>query len=158
LGERAEEFTQGHLVVDAVGAGSPCDLIAGAGGYVMLLGVTHTANTTVHVGEAYGGMRKLGRAEGAQAFRTRLPDGTFVEKMQDSSNSCSAGFNVLELPLRLRRMVQGFRLGRDLSSLMKGRDVIDCTVELLKEHPDITRCMHPACVHCKKWREYAGRR
>ncbi len=156
VGERAEEFTRDHLKVGAATAESPIDRIARAGGYVMLLGVTHTANTTIHVGEEYAGMLKLGRAH-PLTFRVRLPDGTFVEKNQDSSNSCSAAFNVLEFPLRLRGMVRGFRLGRDLSSMMMGMDVIECTVDLLKEHPDVTRCRHPACVHCTRWREHLAR-
>ncbi len=120
IGERAEAFVRDHLKAPAVGAGSPIDLIAQAGGYVMLLGVTHTANTTIHVGEDYGGMLKLGRVDNAQAFKIRLTDGTFVENMQDSSNSCSAGFNVLELPLRLGGDGPGVSAGEGSEFVDKG--------------------------------------
>ncbi len=156
IGERADEFTRNHLEVGAVGAGSPYDLIARAGGYVVLLGVTHTANTTIHVGEDYAGMRKLGR-EHFLTFKVRMPDGTLVEKQQDNSNSCSSGFNVLELPLRLQGKLEAFRLGGAASSITKGRDLIDTTVELIGQHPDITRCMQPGCAHCDAWRRlHAG--
>jgi aminoglycoside 3-N-acetyltransferase len=151
IGERADEFTRDHLKVGAVGAGSPYDLIAQAGGYVVLLGVTHIANTTIHVGEDYAGMRKLGR-EHFLTFKVRLPDGSVVEKQQDNSNSCSSGFNVLELPLRLRGKLRAFRLGSAASTITRGKELIDTTVELIGQHPDITRCMQPGCAHCDAWR------
>ena len=152
IGERAEEFTRDHLGVGAVGQGSPYDLIAQAGGYVVLLGVTHTANTTIHVGEDYGRMEKLGR-ERLLTFKVRMPDGSFVDKQQDNSNSCSSGFNVLELPLRFHGKLRAFRLGRAASSIVRGGDLIDTTVELIRQYPEITRCMQTGCAHCDAWRQ-----
>jgi hypothetical protein len=100
-------------------------------------------------------MLKVGR-EDPRAFRVRLPDGRLVEKRQDNSNSCSSGFNVLELPLRLRGQIRGFRLGRAPCLIMKGQDLIDRTVDLIRQYPDITRCMQAGCIHCRRWRERTG--
>ena len=156
IGPRAAELTDGHLEAETVGTGSPCHRIASAGGYVMLLGVTHTANTTIHVGEACSGMVKMGRLENPQSFGVLLSGGTVVHKAQDSSNSCSAGFNVLEFPLREKGQLRSFRLGSALSSIMKGQDLIDRTVDLIHAYPDITRCMQPGCIHCDAWRQHVS--
>jgi aminoglycoside 3-N-acetyltransferase len=157
IGPRAGEFMDGHLEADAVGIDSPCHRIAGAGGYVMLLGVTHTANSTIHVGEDCSGMLKAGRLKDPLSFRVRLPDGTVVGKVQDSSNSCSAGFNVLEFPLREKGQLRSFRMGSALSSVMKGQNLIDRTVDLIHAYPDITRCKQSGCIHCDAWREHLAR-
>ncbi len=154
LGSRAEELTDGHLEAETVGMDSPCHRIAKAAGYVMLLGVSHTANSTIHVGEACAGMLKIGRVDNPLSFPARLPDGAVVGKVQDSSNSCSAGFNVLEFPLRAKDQLRSFRLGSAPSSIMKGQDLLDRTVDLIHTHPDITRCMQPGCIHCDAWRKH----
>ncbi len=55
VGGRAEEMTRlHHLDETAVGPNSPWALNAAAGGWIVLLGVTHTCNTTLHyLEEAY---------------------------------------------------------------------------------------------------------
>ena len=156
IGSRAGEFMDGHLEADAVGVDSPCHRIARAGGYVMLLGVSLTSNSTIHVGEACSDMLKAGRLKDSRSFRVRLPDGTVVGKVQDCSNSCSAGFNALEFPLREKGQLRSFRMGSALSSVMKGQDLIDRTVDLIHAHPDITRCKQPGCIHCDAWRAHVA--
>src|SRR5688500_9160065 len=54
-GERAAEFLADHMSRRSVGVDSPIDRLAQAGGVVLLLGVTHMSNTTVHVGEEHAG-------------------------------------------------------------------------------------------------------
>ena len=80
IGACAEAYTAGHLDGGACTVGSPVDRIAQAGGYVMLLGVSHTSNTTIHVGEAHAGIRKFPAWDGpAPLARVRMPDGAIRE-------------------------------------------------------------------------------
>lgn len=85
LGADAAEFTSTHLRGRAVGLGSPLDLLAQRGGRVLLLGVAHTANTTVHVGEDHAGVPKPAAATASAAARVRLPDGEVLEHLLDPS-------------------------------------------------------------------------
>lgn len=53
IGYSAEDLTRNHLKHRALGKGSPIDRLAKMGGYVLLLGVGHDVNSTIHVGEAW---------------------------------------------------------------------------------------------------------
>lgn len=56
LGARAEELLRGHQdCMVSVGRGSPYDKLVRAGGHVLLLGVTHANNTTLHLVENING-------------------------------------------------------------------------------------------------------
>ena len=57
VGGGAAELVDGHERARATGADSPLGRLAHGGGYVLLLGVPHTANTTAHMGE-FGAERR----------------------------------------------------------------------------------------------------
>lgn len=50
IGPDAVGFAEGHHLIGGVSFGSPLDRIAQAGGKILLLGIGHAANTTIHVG------------------------------------------------------------------------------------------------------------
>jgi aminoglycoside 3-N-acetyltransferase len=58
-GRRAAEFLADHLKYMAFGVGSPIDRMMQAGGYVLLIGVTHLANSCIHIGESYSGVTSV---------------------------------------------------------------------------------------------------
>ena len=53
IGRQAAEFTREHWNAESTGIDSPIDRIARAGGFILLLGVKHDTDSTMHVGEAY---------------------------------------------------------------------------------------------------------
>lgn len=56
LGVRAEELLEGHQnCIVSVGKGSPYDKLVRSGGYILLLGVNHSSNTTLHLVENLNG-------------------------------------------------------------------------------------------------------
>ncbi len=69
-GRHARDMVKGHLHSGACGIGSPLDQAAGHDALVLLLGVSHTANTMFHIGDAYAGI-KIPGVENAcpRAFR-----------------------------------------------------------------------------------------
>jgi aminoglycoside 3-N-acetyltransferase len=159
LGPGAAEVVAGHLDVECNGLGSPLDKLALAGGKVLLIGVSHTANTTVHVGEAHAGVEKVPNWFPGEPPRVRLrmPDGSVIEHPLDVSASCSFAFNAVDLPLRARGQVTDLVLGGAVSHLMSGRDVIDATVEVCRAHPDVLLCTRSVCRRCTMTRQRLAR-
>ena len=154
IGYDAAAFTDRHLG-SACGVGSPLDRLAQAGGKVLLLGVTHTSNTTIHVGEAHAGLRKFPAWTGpAPVARVRLPDGQLLETTLDTSSSCSAAFNALDLPLRRRGAIRDFRLGLAPCMLLNGLDIIAATVALTRAEPSILTYTRPDCRRCQDQQAY----
>jgi aminoglycoside 3-N-acetyltransferase len=154
-GQRAAEFLADHCKYATFGIGSPIDRMAQAGGYVLLVGVTHLGNSTIHIGEAYAGVKKFFGEEGpAPVAKMLREDGKVVEFQLDCSTSCSMAFNTMEYPLRRKDIVSDITLGNALCFLMKGTDIIRTTVDLLRETPDLLLCNRPNCRRCRLSRHH----
>jgi len=82
------------------------------------------------------------------------PDGRLIDHPLDCSASCSTAFNAVEFPLRRRGQIRDFRLGDAKCFLMKGRDVIDAVVAMIRDTPDILFCTRPECRCCAEGRRY----
>jgi aminoglycoside 3-N-acetyltransferase len=156
IGADAEEFCAGHHLVGGLALDSPLDRLAKQGGYVLLLGVGHVANSTVHVGEAHVPVHYLD-----VPFRPDLPrhatvlvDGEEIAVPIVDPPGCSRAFGAIERPLRLRGAVVDGRVGRALSQLVRGRDVIDTTVALLREDQTALLCSDPLCYRCTEARKW----
>ncbi len=154
-GERAEEFLSGHIDVESVGIGSPIDKLAKAGGYVLLIGVTNMANTTIHIGEAYAGVKKFHWNDGPDPIaKVKLPDGDIVEHKLDPSASCDTAFNALDYPLRIAGKINDLKIGNAIAYLMRGSDVIEEICRMIKQQPDILFCKDSDCRPCSMSRQF----
>jgi aminoglycoside 3-N-acetyltransferase len=138
IGSGAGELVDGHERAGATGADSPLDRLATAGGLILLLGVGHTANTTVHVGEFH-----------AAAPYLDIPfDPAWPTHGYDRFPGCSRAFGAVERPLRERAAVRDGEVGHALAQLMPGSAVIEATVALLRADPAALLCTDPACYRC----------
>ena len=156
LGPRADEFLDDHLTCEAVGKDSPLDRIAQAGGYVLLIGVSHLANTTIHVGQCHAGLARYHWQDGPVPIaKVLLADNRVVEHPLDASAGCSLAFNAVDYLLRQRGLVRDTYIGHAPSSLMRGRDIIDTVVATLKERPDALLCNRQACRPCVLGRRHS---
>jgi aminoglycoside 3-N-acetyltransferase len=158
IGPRAAELTDRHLATRAFGVGSPVDRLAQMGGKVLLIGVGHTSNSTIHVAEEHAGVPKPRRFDDNAAARVLMPDGRVISHPLDSSSSCSAGFGAAEYAMRCRHAIRDARIGGALVQLATGLDVIRCVGALLAQEPDILLCSNPACAPCTATREALRRR
>lgn len=157
-GRRAPQFLAEHLEHGALTMGSPIDRMAQAGAYILLIGVTHLANSCIHIGESYAGIRKFYREEGAPPVaKIRLPDGKIIEYQLDCSASCSMAFNSVEFPLRHQGLIVDLMIGQAESFLMKGKDVINVVVEMLRERRDALLCNRDSCRSCCMSRKFINR-
>jgi len=142
VGADAAELVDGHERAGATGIDSPLGRLADAGGYVLLLGVGHTANTTVHVGEFHAGAPYLD-----------IPfDPDWPEHGADRFPGCSRAFGTIERPLREREAIRDGKVGNALAQLVLGAAVIEATVELLRADPAALLCTDPGCYRCSRAR------
>lgn len=148
IGSHADEMTTGHLQVRALGIGSPIDRLAQAGGKVLLIGVDHRANSTIHVGEEHAGAAKVTWYDHKLEAMVRLSSGELVSHELDDSPSCSAAFNAIEGPLRDRQLVIDGKVGGAPLQVMRGSDVVDLVVSLLRDDPRRLLCTWAGCRPC----------
>ena len=155
LGPAAGELCRGHENVAGTGLGSPLDRLAESGGLVLLAGVGHESNTTIHVGEFHAAVPYLDipfDPAWPTAAEIAGPSGT-LRVSYDRFAGCSRAFGILEPRLRARAAVTDGRVGAAASQLVSGSVVIDETVALLGEDPAALLCADPGCYRCGRARE-----
>jgi aminoglycoside 3-N-acetyltransferase len=158
FGRDAHVVCDGHHLVPGLGKDSPLDRVAKSGGGVLLLGVGHTGNSTVHVGEAYTQV-----PYGDIPFSPEWPRRAHVTGTVDlevelhDPPGCSRAFGSIEACLREKGAIRDGLTGKALVQWMRGQDVIDCTVAMLARDPAALLCSDPACYRCSRARERLGR-
>ena len=160
IGRYAEAFMRDHLKRGPLGVDCPVDRLARQGGWVLLLGVGHTSNSIIHVGEAHARSPSLTVRYSPQAPKwviLKHPDKGEMEVTVQEMPGCSAGFVAVEKLLRRRRRILDGRIGRAPCQLMKGQDLIDTTVELLTRDPYGLLCSRPECSGCREARKVLDR-
>jgi len=145
IGPDAETLTERHLDGRTFGIGSPIDRLAQRGGKVLLLGVDHTTNSTIHVAEEHAGVPKANRPDRPSFARVLLADGSVIEHPLDSSPSCSLGFERIAPFVLAERTT----LGGCLLQMLDGGALIATVVQRLGEHPTALLCDNPECVSCR---------
>lgn len=148
IGPDAAEITKDHMACRTVGFGSPIDRLAKNGGKVLLLGVGHTSNTTVHLGEEYAGTPKESWFEETTYAKVLMPDGSIHAHEIDTSTSCSRHFGPVGDVLRKYGEQREGRAGDATLLLMQGMDVVKRVCEIIGEQPDALLCDLPTCRPC----------
>ena len=146
VGTGAADLLDGHDRAGATGVDSPLGRLAAAGGHVLLLGVGHTANTTVHVGEFQAGAPYLDipfdpdwPAHGADGS-----PGAAGPSGRSNGRSASEARSGTD------------KVGRAVAQLVPGAMVIEATVELLNADPTSLLCTDPGCYRCSQARARLG--
>lgn len=160
IGENAVEIVRGHHLMSAIALGSPLDRLAAMGGWVLLLGVGHTQNSTIHVGEIHADVpyKDVPFSPDLALERTVVtPEGERLVPIIHPPG-CSKGFGAIEGNLRLGAAIRDGLVGNSLTQLMRGRNVIDTTFAMLTEEPGALLCFDPYCYRCTEARKIcAGR-
>lgn len=153
VGKQSDEFLAGHAGCGSFGVDSPLDRMARAGGWVLLVGVNHTASSIVHVGEARAEIKKFWWDDNPPpVVKVKTRDGKMIDVQLDPSSSCSMAFNAVENPLREKRKLIDLNVGEALSYLMRGEDVIDTVIEMTRTRPDALFCTRANCRPCRMGR------
>lgn len=153
IGHGADAVCNGHHQRPGLGMDTPLDRLARSGGKILLLGVGHTSNSTVHVGEAYAGV-PYADIPFNPALPTRLLVIGAMELTVDLHEppGCSRAFGTIEALLRTRGAIRDGIIGGALVQVMPGQAVIDGVVELLREDLASLLCTDPGCYRCSQAR------
>ncbi|WNR46835.1 AAC(3) family N-acetyltransferase [Paenibacillus roseipurpureus] len=154
-GKEAARICEGHHQVPGLGIDSPLDRAAKEGGGVLLIGVGHTSNSTIHVGESYARLPFL-----HVPFTPNWPNPIQIagqgrgqlEVYLDEHPGCSRAFGTVEAPLRQRGSIKDGLIGKALAQWMPGQAVIDVTLDLLQKDKNALLCTDSNCYRCSRSR------
>ncbi|HJZ73004.1 MAG TPA: AAC(3) family N-acetyltransferase [Vicinamibacterales bacterium] len=138
-GPRAAIITADHPLDVPHGLDSPVGRVYEADGQVLLLGIGHDANTTIHLAETMAGVRYR-----RSKYVTVLRDGRLVRHPYEEIDHCCQNFDLLDPWLdRARRQVRGV-VGHAEARLMRSRDVVETAIGYLRQNETVF--LHPIGV------------
>jgi len=141
LGPQAKYITQPHPIDIPHGVDSPPSRVYDLAGSVLLLGVGHDCNTTLHVAEAIAGVRYR-----QPKYATVMENGRPRRYEYGETDHCCEKFALLDdwLGQRQRRG----RVGSAQARLFQSRDAVAAAVARLRKDESVF--LHPAgeCGEC----------
>lgn len=135
-GPLAERITAPHPVDVPHGLDSPVGRILDVGGHVLLLGVGHDANTTVHLAESLAGVRYR-----RPKHVTVLRDGVAARVDYEEIDHCCERFALMDGWLDERSLQRRGIVGHAEARLVPARAIVAVAVERLRA--DETVFLHP---------------
>ena len=150
IGPEASAILEGHDRVHAFARNSPLWRLWERDAWVLLIGVGHFANSAAHVAEELLEMPYLDRRRRARVVRS---DGT-VEVVELRRPGCSDGWDAaIGPPLRERGAIRDGVVGGARLQLLRARDVVDVTAELLRRDAAALLCNRSTCDACAQGRQ-----
>ena len=151
-GPQAQRITNDSLPIPPHRVESPVGRVWELDGQILLLGVGHDSNTTIHLAEVLGGAPYR-----VPKHITHLVEGRAVRIDYGENDHCCQRFTLADEWLRERRLQREGPVGHGHARLIRSRDVVDVVVEHVRRDPVIF--LHPrgnACEECElAWRSIA---
>jgi aminoglycoside 3-N-acetyltransferase len=133
-GVNAGEFLEVQTLAQPL---APLEALQQAGGWVLLLGVDHTANTSLHAVEAQAGRQGFVRWALTPAGVVECPH----------MPGCTRGFNAAET--RLRRMTRQVQVGKTFFKAVPLLDQAEIILTWLQADPNALLCERADCLLCQ---------
>ena len=152
-GPRAEEITAGPLPLPPHVPESPVGRVHDLDGQVLLLGVDHDADTTLHLAELIANVPYR-----VPKSITALRDGRPVRIEYGENDHCCERFTLADGWLRERGLQREGRVGHAHARLVRARDIVAVAREHLARDPLLF--LHPpeaGCADCDEARSSVGR-
>lgn len=152
-GPQAPRITSDPLPLPPHIPESPVGRVHQLDGQVLLLGVGHDADTTLHLAEIIAGVPYR-----VSAYCTVLQAGRAVRIDYGENDHCCARFELADEWLRARGLQSEGRVGHAHARLARARDIVAVTLERLARDP--LRFLHPAgagCAECDVARRSVSR-
>jgi len=141
LGENAGYLTNGAPFHFPLGTGGPLAKLHQLNGKILLLGVGHEVNSSIHLAEIW--------ADAPYARRkTVVRTGPESWEEMEGSPECSAGFARIEPILRQARILKTGFVGNGASQSMRSQFLVSMAREMLVARPDFFLCDNPSCTAC----------
>ena len=143
IGPRAAEITAPHPVDVPHGPDSPVGRVHDLDGQVLLLGVGHDADTTIHLAENLAGVRY-----GLPNHATILVDGRATRCDYIEVDHCCQNFARMDAWLDTEGLQRRGPVGHAEARLVRSRDIVRLALRRLRE--DETVFLHPrgVCAEC----------
>jgi aminoglycoside 3-N-acetyltransferase len=147
-GPWAEEICRPQPLSPPHGPDSPVGRVHALGGQVLLLGVTHSENTTLHLAEVLAGVPY------SVSHPCVVEEGGVVRTVDVAeTDHCCQGFRLADGWLRARGLQREGRVGHADARLAASRDVVSAAVEALAADPVVFLCApERACEECDRAR------
>jgi aminoglycoside 3-N-acetyltransferase len=147
VGPMAAKITAPQPVDVPHGADSPVGRVRDLDGYVLLLGIGHDADTTVHLAENLAGVRYRKRAHA-----TVMSNGRPKRYDYGEIDHCCANFSLLDDWLEAGGRQRRGIVGHGDARLARSRDIVDAALIHLQENETVF--LHPAgaCGECDEAR------
>src|SRR5262245_52650273 len=119
IGPRAGEITAAHSLDVAHGLGSPVGRIFELDGQVLLLGVGHDADTTIHLAETMAGVRYR-----RQKYLTILQNGRPTRYDYSEIDHCCENFNLMDQWLEAEQRQRRGIVGHAEARLARSQEIV----------------------------------
>jgi len=139
IGPHAEQIAAPHPIDGVHGLGSPVDRAYELSAQVLLLGVGHDANTTVHLAENLAGVRYR-----RDSYVTILKDGKPVRFEYREIGHCCQNFTLVDRWLDGNRLQRHGTVGHGDARLARSRDIVKVAIEHLRAEETVF--LHPMGV------------
>lgn len=155
FGKHAAKYVAGHNeYTPAFDKNSPLVRLAQNNGYILLIGVGHTSNSTIHSAEFLADLPFLdlpNRKSYGKNYLVERENGN-VEKipMNKKLTACSKGFDNIKKINGINEITKEGYVGNALCKLIKSKDMLDLIVPVLKVKPDFLFCSNPYCEGCRR--------
>jgi aminoglycoside N3'-acetyltransferase len=136
IGPKAALITAPHQVDVPHGLDSPVGRVYEQDGQVLLLGVGHDDNTTVHLAEHLAGVRYR-----RKTHVTLIKDGSHIRFHYAEIDHCCQNFIFVDQWLEAKGLQRKGIIGHAQASLIRSRDVVETVMERLRQ--DETIFLHP---------------
>lgn len=151
-GPQARVITADPLPLPPHIPASPVGRVHDLDGQVLLLGVGHDANTTLHLAELIAGVPYR-----TPSYCTVLENGRVTRIEYGENNHCCQRFALADDWLRVRGQQAEGQVGQAHARLAKSRDIVSAALEHLAADPLLF--LHPAgvgCGECDEARQTVG--
>lgn len=142
-GPRAEDVVRGPLPLPPHVPESPVGRVHDLDGQVLLLGVSHDADTTLHLAELMEGVPYR-----QPRHITVLRDGAPVRIHYGENDHCGERFTLADAWLRERGVQREGPVGHASARLVRARDVVAVALEHLSRDPFVF--LHPPGAGCEE--------
>lgn len=139
IGPSAAEITAPHPVDVPHGLDSPVGRIYELDGQVLLLGIGHDANTTIHLAENMAGVRYR-----RPKYATILKDGQPARYDYSEIDHCCQKFDLMDEWLEAEELERRGIVGHAEARLARSRDIVEVALARLRECETVF--LHPVGV------------
>jgi aminoglycoside N3'-acetyltransferase len=147
-GPYAAQITSGPLPIPPHSPEGPVGRVYGLDGQVLLLGVDHDNDTTLHLAELLAGVPYR-----VPKYCTVLQDGRPVRIDYGENDHCCARFAFADQWLRERSLQSEGRVGHAHARLMRARDIVGVALEYLARDPLLfLHSPSAGCAECNEAR------